>query len=155
MWWRKIHRVLSLIVVLPFLVMLLTGLILQLRQQLEFVQPSPVVMERMPERALLSMDQVMEAAGVRAESVQRIIFRPQQFHLSLWLKDGRELQVHPQSGKILKAAPRYTNLLIQLHEGSYFSKWVQYLVFFPAGLGVVILTISGLIIYPRRRRRER
>lgn len=155
MMWRKYHRIVSLIVLLPFALVLGTGLVLQLRQELDFIQPKAVAMERIEGKAILTIDEMIQASGEPRETIERVIFKPSKFHLALWLKDGRELQIHPQTGEILKSAPRYTNFLIELHQGSFFSKWAQYLVFFPAGLGVLFLTISGLVIYPWRKLRER
>ncbi|NBO23558.1 PepSY domain-containing protein, partial [bacterium] len=47
----------------------------------------------------------------------------------------------------------YTGILIDLHQGSFFTGWAQYLIFLPSGLGVLFLLISGLLIYPRRKHR--
>ena len=148
--WRKYHRIVSLIIVLPFALVLITGLLLQLRQQFEGIQPSAVKMEAIKNTRLLTNEEIIQASLVNEADIDQIIFRPAKFHLALRLKNGHEIQMHPQTGAILKSAPRYTNILIELHQGSFFSQWGQYLIFLPAGLGVLFLTISGLVIYPWR-----
>jgi len=106
-------------------------------------------------RTLLTLDEMIKASGEDIKIIDQIIYRPSKFHLALRLNDGREVQIHPQTGEVLRNAKRYTNILIELHQGSFFTQWGQYLIFFPAGLGVLFLTISGLIIYPWRKPRVR
>ncbi len=153
--WRKYHRIVSLIVVLPFALVLITGIILQLRQQFEVLQPKAVKMERIEGKTLLSLDEMVQMSGEKPENIEQVVWRPGKFHLAMRLSDGREIQMHPQTGEILKNAKRYTNILIDLHQGSFFTQWGQYLIFFPAALGLLFLTISGMVIYPWRKQRVR
>jgi len=67
------------------------------------------------------------------------------------LKNGEEIQMHPQTGEILKKAMRRTNFFIDLHQGTIAGDIGQYLIAFPTALGLVFLLISGLIIFPRRK----
>lgn len=150
--WRKYHRIISVIIALPFTVTLLTGIVLQLRQQFDVIQPKPVKMERIEGQAILSLEEMLKASG-QPEQVEQIVWRPKKFHLSMRMQDGRELQVHPQTGEVLKSAYRMTNILIDLHQGSFFTTWAQYGIFFPSALGVLFLTLSGLMIYPWRKKR--
>ncbi len=150
---RKYHRIISLIVALPFAIVLVTGLLLQVRQEVELIQPKSVKMKKIEGKKLLTFEDIQKASGINSQEIDQIIFRPQKFHLCLRLKDGRELQLHPQTGEILKSAPRLTGLLIDLHQGSFFTGWAQYLIFLPSGVGVLFLLISGLLIYPRRKHR--
>jgi uncharacterized iron-regulated membrane protein len=151
--WRKYHRVVALIIVLPFAVVLITGIILQLRQQFEVIQPKAVKMERLADRPLLSLERILEVARIKQELVDQIVYRPEKFHLAVRFKNGHEMQIHPQTGEVLKSAHRYTNILIDIHQGSLMGSWSQYLIFLPAAFGALFLTISGLIIYPWRRNR--
>ena len=153
--WRKYHRMVSLIVVLPFALVLLTGIILQIRQQFEVIQPKAVKMEQIAGKSLLSINEMMKASGENSSNIDQVIWRPGKFHLAMRLKDGREIQMHPQTGEILKNAKRYTNILIELHQGSFFTEWGQYLVFLPVALGLLFLTVSGMVIYPWRKQRVR
>lgn len=150
---RKYHRVVSLIVAIPFGLVLLTGLLLQVRQNVEVIQPKAVSMKKIEDKDLLTFREIIQASGVDDKEIDQIIYRPGKFHLALRLRNGNELQLHPQSGEILKNSPRLTTLLIDLHQGSFFSAWGQYLIFLPSGLGVLFLLVSGLMIYPWRKKR--
>lgn len=152
--WRKYHRIVSLIVLLPFALMLMSGLLLQVRNQVEGIQPKAVKMRPLKGKPLLTLEEIALAARVKTQEIDQIIYRPQKFHLALRLKNGNELQIHPQSGEILKSAPRWTGFLIELHQGSFFTFWGQYLIFLPTGILLLFLLVSGLIIYPWRKKSE-
>jgi uncharacterized iron-regulated membrane protein len=148
---RKYHRIVSIFVALPFLIILLTGLALLMRNQFEFIQPEPVKMQKESGLNLLTYEQIIEKSGVLQESIDQIIFKPKKFHLSLRLKNGEELQMHPQTGIILKKAMRRTNFLIDIHQGTIAGDVGQYLIALPTALCLLFLLISGLIIFPRRK----
>ena len=78
--WRKYHRIVSLIIVLPFALVLITGLLLQLRQQFEGIQPSAVKMQAIKNTRLLTNEEIIQASYVKAEDIDQIIFRPAKFH---------------------------------------------------------------------------
>ena len=148
---RRYHRIVSLIIALPLALILLTGLILQLRQQFDFIQPQSIEMNEIQGRRLLTMDEIIQATKKNPEDIEQIIFKPKKFHLAIRLRGGDEIQLHPQTGKIFKIAHRYTNILIDLHQGSFFGTGWQYLVVLPTGMALVFLLVSGLIIYPWRK----
>jgi uncharacterized iron-regulated membrane protein len=148
---RKYHRIISIFIALPFSIILLTGLVLLLRNQFEFIQPEAIKMEKNSSLNYLTYEQIIEKTGAPQEQIDQIILRPKKFHLAIRLKNGEELQMHPQTGEILKKAMRRTNFLIDLHQGSLAGDFGQYFIAFPTALGLVFLLISGLIIFPRRK----
>jgi len=153
---RKYHRIISLIVALPLALIVLSGLILQLRQQFDFIQPKTITMEKNPGVRFLTIEEMIVASNEPPENIDQIIFKPKKFHLAMRLVSGNEIQIHPQTGEILKNSPRYTNFLIDLHQGSFLGNWYQYLIVFPTGLALAFLLISGLLIYPwRNLKREK
>jgi uncharacterized iron-regulated membrane protein len=148
---RKIHRWVGIATALPLLTIALTGIVLQLRNQFEWIQPSPVSAEIEAGKPYLTYEAILEK--LQHEQVDQIILKPGKKNLSVRLKDGRDLQLHPQTGEILKSAMRRTNFLIELHQGSLFGFFGQYLVYLISGLGFLFLIISGILIYPFGRRK--
>lgn len=148
---RKFHRVLAIILALPFALVLLTGIVLQLRNVIPSIQPQSLKMERLDGMALKSFEQLIQMSNVPQDQIDQIIFKPNKFHLAIRLKNGQDLQVHPQTGQVLHSAPRYTAFLIELHQGSYWGKVGQYGIIFPASIGLVLLLITGIFIYPWKR----
>ncbi len=148
--WRKNHGYVALIITLPLLVIALTGVILQLRDRFEFIQPAPVKTELAPDIPLLTLEAI--AAKFENEGPEQIIYKPAKGTLVVRLRDDVEAHLHPQTGEVLKRAVRRTNFLIELHQGSWMGKFGQYVLHFTTGLGLLFLVVSGLVIYPFKRK---
>lgn len=147
--WRMYHRYVALAVTIPLIFIAVTGIILQLRNQFEWLQPASVS-STLTEAPLLTLDNLTTQYG--AANIEQIIWRPGKKNMAVRLYDGTELQLHPQTGEILKSAKRRTNILIELHQGSWLGKFGQYFIYFISGLGLCFLIGTGLLIYPFKGR---
>lgn len=160
---RKIHSWLSLATALPVLVMVMSGVLLHLKKDLSWIQP--------PERrgqggppavsmeAILAAAREVSEAGISGwEDVQRVDLRPGKGMLKVIGKGGYEIQVDAVTGKVLQSAYRRSDFLESLHDGSYFHDAVKRWVFLPAGAALLLLWITGIVLFlqpflVRRRRR--
>lgn len=147
---RTYHRWIGLLITLPLLVIVLTGLVLQLRNKFEWIQPTSLSAELSSDGRYLTYEDILQRYPV--QNVDQIILRPGKKNLSLRLKDGQEIQLHPQTGAVLKTAIRRTNFLIDLHQGSFFGAFGQYVLYLLTGLGLLFLILSGLLLFPFKRR---
>jgi uncharacterized iron-regulated membrane protein len=150
--WRKYHRVVALIFTLPLILVGITGLVLQLRNQLEVIQPKAISAELSTDTNFITLEKILQSHD--GEQIDQIIYKPGKKNLSIRMKDGMEVQIHPQSGEVLKKAMRMTNVLIDFHQGTWLGSIGQYFIHFPAGLAFVFLIISGIMIYPFRRKQK-
>jgi uncharacterized iron-regulated membrane protein len=147
--WRTTHRYIAILISLPLIITALTGVILQLRDQFEFIQPSPVKSEISKDKKFLTFEEIKK----QYPEMDQVIFRPSKGSMVVRFKDGQENQIHPQTGEVLKTAMRRTNFLIELHQGSWMGNFGQYFIHFFAGLGLCFLIVSGLVIYPSKRKK--
>ncbi len=158
---RKVHHWLSIFVAVPLLVMIASGILLQLKKQLPWVQP--------PERAgsggapALSLAEIVEIASrvpegeVRTwEDIQRVDVRPSKGMLKVWAKTGWEIQIDSATGEVLQVAYRRSDLIEAIHDGSFFHRWVKLGIFLPAGVVLLLLWLTGLYLFflPILRRRR-
>lgn len=150
--WRKWHRDVGLIVALPLLAVALTGSLLILRNQFEWIQPKAVAPEYQAHTPLLTLEQIEGKIGNR--EIDQIIYRPKKKNLSVRLKDSTEIQLHPQTGVVLKEAKRRTNLFIEIHQGSWLGGLGMYAIHLPAALGFIFLIVSGILIYPFKKKKN-
>lgn len=150
--WRNLHAYVGLAATVPLLLIALSGLVLQLRNQFEAIQPATVRSSLEEGRALLPMEKVLSMFS--PGEVEQVIFRPGKANYSLRLKNGHELQLHPQTGEILKDLPRRSGWLIELHQGSWLGPVGQYGIHFGAGLALLFLLLSGIKIFPFHRWRR-
>jgi uncharacterized iron-regulated membrane protein len=147
--WRTWHAYVGLVAALPLLVIVVTGLILQLRNQFEGIQPKTVTIKLVEGKSALSMEEVL--AKFPQGNVEQIIYRPRKGNYSVRLKDGSEVQMHPQTGEVVKDSPRRSGFLIDIHQGSWLGPLGQYVVHFGAGLSLIFLLFSGVLLFPFRR----
>lgn len=161
---RKVHHWASFIVALPLLVIILTGILLQVKKQATWVQPPE--QQGSSQVPSAEFDQIL--ASVRADAslgvtgwddVDRLDVRPSKGIVKVMLKNGWEAQVDLGTGAVLQTAYRRSDLIESLHDGSLFlGDWTKLGLFLPTGLTLLLLWLSGVwmvwvqFIGKRRRR---
>lgn len=162
---RRWHRFASITIAIPFIIVIVSGLLLQMKKEFTWIQP-PTVEGRytIPE---LSFERILEAtAGVREAHVEswgdisRLDVRPAKGMLKVQCKNGVEVQLDAASGDVLQVAARRSDLIEGLHDGSFFTNTAKLWVFLPNGLIVLFLWVSGLYLWwlpgsMRRRKKKR
>lgn len=147
---RELHRKLSLIIFLPLTVIVFTGLALQLRNQFEWIQPSTISGQKMPQE-VISFSRLIAQHNLEPKTVEQMIYRPSKNNVAIRLVTGEEIQIDAYSGKILKRAQRRTNFLIDLHQGSILGPVGQYGIYLLSALGLILLLITGaMLLFPKK-----
>ncbi len=157
---RKIHYWLSLFVALPLLVIVSTGIMLQWKKKVSWIQPAEHTAG--PGEPQLSLVQMVEIArtvpeaGIRSWSdIARVDIRPGRNLVKLVSHTRWEIQLDARNGAILQTAYRRSDLIEEIHDGSFFHDRAKLWVFFPAALGLLVLALTGiwLFLQPFVRRR--
>jgi uncharacterized iron-regulated membrane protein len=159
---RKLHRWGAILVAVPFLIVICTGILLQLKKQIPWVQPPE--QRGSKDAPALSMDDILARAqsvpqaGVRGwEDIDRIDVRPSKGMLKVVTMSRWELQLDISTGAVLQTAYRRSDLIESLHDGSWFHANAKLLIFLPSGIIVLGLWITGIYLYllPYRVKRAR
>ena len=149
---RKWHRWVSVVIAIPFLITLATGILLATRGFNSWVQPDYAA----PKSSLaISFPQILEAARSIPEAkiqdwkdVSQIDIRPSVGNIRVRAKFTQyEIQIDGNTGKVTGTGIRRASFLTALHEGAYFGPVVRYGIFLPRALGVFFLLISGVYIF--------
>jgi uncharacterized iron-regulated membrane protein len=149
---RALHRKLSLYTFIPLGIILVSGIILQLRNQFEWIQPT-LVETKADQGPLLAPDVLIQKLNLNEKEIEQIIYKPSKNNASLRLKSGEEIQLNAQTAEVLKRAMRRTNLLIDIHQGSILGPIGQYGIYLLTALGMIILYITGVnLLLPRRKK---
>src|SRR5688572_11557019 len=162
---RKVHYWASALVAIPILVILCTGILLQLKKQWAWVQPrelkgtgtKPAIG---PEHRLASVAAVPVLGVAGWDDVNRIDLRPGRGMAKVWLRSGWEVQVDLGTGRVLQSSYRRSDLIESIHDGSFFGgDWTKLGLFLPAGVTLLLLWLSGMWMWwlpfgVRRRRRS-
>lgn len=162
---RRWHRLGAILTALPFLVVIVTGLLLQMKKDWSWVQPPTQRGEaQVPtlafEAVLDAVRQVPEAEVASWDDIDRLDVRPSKGMLKVRCRNGTEVQLDSGSAAVLLVAERRSDWLESLHDGSWFHPWMKLGLFLPVALVVLFLWISGIYLWwlphsIRRRRRDK
>jgi uncharacterized iron-regulated membrane protein len=160
---RKTHYWASFIIAIPMLVMIATGLLLQMKKQWDWVQPpeqrgtgtSPAIDL---DGILASVQTVPDMQVTSWDDVNRLDLRPSRGIVKVWLNNGWEVQVDLGTGEVLQTAYRRSDFIESVHDGSFFGgDWTKLGVFLPTGITVFLLWVSGMwmwwVPFAAKRRR--
>jgi uncharacterized iron-regulated membrane protein len=160
-WNRKLHRWGAIAVALPFLVVLCTGILLQLKKQLPFVQPNEqrgaATSNTISLGTLLDSARTVSHAGIREwDDIDRIDVRPSKGLIKVIGLSRWEVQLDAGTGAILQTSYRRSDLIEQLHDGSWFHDLAKLGIFLPSGIIVLGLWITGMYLWllPYRARKQ-
>jgi uncharacterized iron-regulated membrane protein len=149
---RKTHYWLAIAAALPVLVILTTGLLLQVKKQSAWVQPPE---QRGAEGVpAVSLDQILSAAREAApahvrgwDDISRVDVRPKRNLIKVSTNDNWEIQIDGATGKPLQVAYRRSDLIESLHDGSWFHENAKLFIFLPAGLMLLVLWLTGMYMF--------
>ena len=162
---RKIHKWGSIIIAIPFLVVLITGLILQLKKEVSWIQPaSRKGVSTIPS---LSFNQILDISTTIPEAeitswddIDRLDVRPGKGIVKVRANNHWEIQIDTETGEILQKEYRRSDIIEAMHDGSWFHDAAKLWVFLPNGIIVTILWITGIYLFfipilNKRRNRKR
>ena len=150
---RRTHAWISMCFAVPVVVVIITGILLQLKKQLPFVQPveragvthEPVAT---PAQYLEAINRGKVDGEVTWKDVQRVDIRPSKGIAKVILKSDVEYQVDLGTGDVLQRELRMSDFIESLHDGSFFAGDISKLgVFLPAAIGLLVLWVSGIYMF--------
>lgn len=149
---RKAHRWGAIAVALPFLLVIATGILLQVKKEIPWVQPPT---QRGAGKApTISFDAILEAARSQAEAgidgwgdIDRIDVQPSRGLAKVTSKTRWEIQVDLKTGDVLHSAYRRSDLIEALHDGSWFHDAAKLYVFLPVAIVVLGLWATGIYLF--------
>jgi uncharacterized iron-regulated membrane protein len=167
---RLLHRWGSLLIALPLLVVILTGVLLQIKKQVPWVQPPTA--RGSAESPTLGWDQILEIARRVPEAdvenwsdIDRLDVRIDRGLVKVQCKNRWELQIDLANGDVLASTYRRSDAIEAMHDGSWFGgDRVKLGLFLPAAVVLLGLWLTGLYLFAlpivkrrlnRRKRRER
>ncbi len=165
-WSRKLHRWGALLTFLPMLLVIVSGLLLQVKKQVTWIQPATVKgVGKTPEidwQYLLDSTSSVSAAEVESWSdIDRIDVRPDKGMAKVQCRNRWEVQVDLKTGEVLAVNYRRSDFIESLHDGSFFSEVAKLWVFLPNGLVLAGLWCTGVYLWwlpigvKRKKRRKK
>lgn len=164
-WTRRLHRWGAILTLAPLVVVITTGILLQVKKQVPWVQPP--TQRGSPNTPNVSFDRILEIArGIEHSAVDswqdidRLDVRPDKGVVKIRARSRWEIQIDAATGEILQVAYRRSDLIESLHDGSFFGDAAKLWIFLPSGLILLGLWLTGAYLWlvpivSRRRARIR
>ena len=149
---RKIHYWISPFIFIPILIILSTGILLQLKKQSDWIQP-PIQqgVSNIPsiefEEMLEAAQSVQEAEINSWEDIDRIDVRPDKGISKIRSNNQWEIQIDNQTKEILSVEYRRSDVIESIHDGSFFTDYVKFGWFLPAAILLIFMSISGIYMF--------
>jgi len=150
---RRIHYWITPFLALPILVIILSGLLLQVKKQWTWVQP--VEKKGSSDHPSISFEDILRSVrqtggfeSAEWKDIKRMDIRPSKGIAKLSMSSGIEIQIDTASGKVLQTAIRRSDWIESLHDGSYFAgDWTKLGVFLPSAVALLALWVTGLWMF--------
>ncbi|MEM8921652.1 MAG: PepSY domain-containing protein [Pseudomonadota bacterium] len=161
---RQIHHWGSLLIMIQMGVVIIAGLFLMLKKEVEWIQPSTVNgVDRMGAPTLAISDLFETAKSVPELDIDiwtdlaRVDIKPGKGVAKFVSNNNWETQIDTTTGEVLQTAFRRSDIIEKLHDGSFFADWVKLYVFLPSGAALLILWATGIYLFflPHLKRAQR
>ena len=164
---RKIHKWGAILIALPFLIVLITGLFLQVKKEFTWIQPpsqAGTIAYQTPDigfEQILQISKSDKEANISSwEDIDRLDVRPDDGIVKVRSTENWELQIDLGTGAVLSSMKRRSGIIESLHDGSWFHDQAKLWVFLPSGIVVTILWITGIYLFflpyfAKRRNRKK
>jgi uncharacterized iron-regulated membrane protein len=149
---RKLHRWGAIAVGLPIISVIGSGILLQVKKQVPWVQPhehrtdvsTPVV----GWDSILASAKAIPGAGVTSwDDIDRVDVRPGKGILKVVTLSRWEAQIALATGEVLQVAYRRSDLIESLHDGSFYGDPVKLWIFLPTGIFLLGLWLTGVYLW--------
>jgi len=150
---RAAHKWIALVIAVPVIFVLITGIILQVRKPVDFIQPNLHygVAKDQPTASLDTLlRSVMQAPemGVKGwQDVKMFDLRPKAGTVKIRTHSHMEAQLDSKTGEILNVQQRWNDIVTLMHEGSTWG--LRTSVFLISGLFMAVLSITGCFLIYR------
>lgn len=151
---RKVHYWASMVIAAPILVIACTGILLQLKKHVSWIQPAEQRGSAQPPR--ITMEQILnvcrgvpEAAIQSWNDINRVDLRPSRGMLKVTAQNNWEIQIDAHLGTVLQVGYRRSDIIESIHDGTWFFGGGKLWVFLPAGAGLLLLWLTGMVLFWR------
>lgn len=158
---RKLHRWGAILIALPFLVVLISGIFLQVKKEFDWIQPPSQTGSS--DGASIAFDSILSIAKSVPElkikqwtDIDRLDVRPDDGIIKIRATNSWEAQIDAHTGEILYLSKRRSGLIEKIHDGSWFHEQAKLSLFLPSAIVVSILWLTGiyLFFYPYFAKRQ-
>lgn len=157
---RHLHLWISLSIFLPVIIVIGSGLLLQVKKEIDWIQPPTQKVNQTPleeatdsSSTIISSQQILQAVQTvsnaqltRWEDIDRLDIRPNKGIIKVRGNNHWEVQLNAYTGEVLQTAYRRTDTIESIHDGSWFFEGAKLYLFLPAALLLFIVWLTGIVM---------
>lgn len=148
---RSLHLWLSLVIFVPVVIVIGSGLLLQVKKEFDWIQPPTQKLQSAAPS--ISYDDVLRAVqkvpqiNIRTwDDIDRLDVRPSKGIIKVRGRNHWEVQLNATTAEVLQVAYRRTDTLEAIHDGSWFFEGAKLWLFLPVAIVLFILWLTGLVM---------
>jgi len=153
-WNRKLHRWGAIVIVLPLIIVMSTGVLLLLKKSSNWIQPPS--MSGSSEELTISFNRILDIARQVPEAevngwddIDRLDVRPATGMVKVRCKNRREIQIDTHTGEILQVSVRRSDLIESIHDGSFFFDGAKLWIYLPTATILIGMWGTGIYLFIR------
>ena len=128
-----------------------TGVLLQLKKQSNWIQPSiDKISSNKPTMLTSYLDaakSVPEAEVKSWDDINRIDIRPDKGIAKIRSNNHWEIQIDSKTAEVFSVKYRRSDIIESVHDGSFFTDYVKFGWFLPTGILLIFVSISGIYMF--------
>ncbi|MEW9799297.1 PepSY domain-containing protein [Alteromonas sp. CYL-A6] len=148
---RHIHLWLALAILVPSVIVIGSGILLQVKKQSDWIQPP--TQKGQSTAPGISFERILEvAASVEPlnvsgwQDIDRLDVRPDKGLIKVQAVNHWEAQIDAQTGALLQVAYRRSDIIESIHDGSWFADAAKLWLFLPAAILLFIMWCTGTVL---------
>ena len=148
---RQIHYWISPFIIIPVMLIFTTGVLLQLKKQSNWIQPS---IDRISSNKPTMLKSYLDAAKSVPEAevkswddIDRIDIRPDKGIAKIRSNNHWEIQIDSKTAEVFSVKYRRSDIIESVHDGSFFTDYVKFGWFLPTGILLIFVSISGIYMF--------
>lgn len=149
---RKVHRWAAVITALPVVIVIVTGILLQVKKEFDWIQP-PTQSGKSKELTV-SFDRILNIVGQVPEiglknwgDINRLDVRPSKGIIKVRGNNDWEVQLDGKTGDVLQVAMRRSDFIESIHDGSFFHEGFKLWIFLPSSIILAVMWFTGLYLF--------
>lgn len=150
---RKIHHWGSIVIAIPVVIIIVSGLFLQLKKDVNWIQPPTQrgVEAALPQTSFEDMFAAamsVQQAGIKSwEDLDRVDIKPNKGVIKFIAQSNWEVQVDTTTAEVLSYSYRRSDVIEAIHDGTWFANWTKLGLFLPAGIVLFLLWLTGIYLF--------
>ena len=148
---RQIHYWISPFIIIPVILIFTTGVLLQLKKQSNWIQPSTdKVSDNKPTMLISYLEaakSIPQAEISSWDDIDRIDIRPDKGIAKIRSNNHWEIQIDSKTAEVFSVNYRRSDIIESVHDGSFFTDYVKFGWFLPTGILLIVLSMSGIYMF--------